>query len=195
MVFVSSQYWQEPHNGNITWIHEDGSKPFCVESGQTIVSQKLPPSPSSAGTVPELGHIQVQDTALYLSTLAGWKAIAPCTRSTGCEPWAGLWASNLGWPRCIKLTMPAQCDDDGHRQLAMMIRLVLQAVSSRIPLKFFVHPGSHRAKESWSVQNAVKQANCVFWHQTFPNISKTHWNNKIIPNGIPSIGYQGKIRL
>lgn len=28
MIFNSFQYWQEPHNGNTHWIHEDGSNPF-----------------------------------------------------------------------------------------------------------------------------------------------------------------------
>lgn len=45
MVFDSFQYWQEPHNTH--WIHEDGSKPFCMGWGQTI-SQKPPLSLSSA---------------------------------------------------------------------------------------------------------------------------------------------------
>ena len=64
-----------------------------MEGGQTIILQNSPPSASSAGTVFELGHIKVQDTAL--STLAGWKAIAPCTRPTGHGPWAGLWTLSL----------------------------------------------------------------------------------------------------
>lgn len=44
MVFDSFQYWQEPHNTH--WIHEDGSKPFCMGWGQAI-SQKPPLSLSS----------------------------------------------------------------------------------------------------------------------------------------------------
>lgn len=46
MVFNSFQYWQEPHNGNTHWIHEDGSNPFCTGWGQTLL-QKLPLSLSS----------------------------------------------------------------------------------------------------------------------------------------------------
>lgn len=43
--------------------------------------------------------------------------------------------------------MPEQCDGVGRRPQAMVMHLVLQVASSRIPLKFDVHPGSHRAKE------------------------------------------------
>lgn len=61
----------------------------------------------------KLGHIKVQDTAL--STLAGWKATASCTRSTGCESWPGLGVSVSGWPRCTRLTVPEQWDGAGPR--------------------------------------------------------------------------------
>lgn len=91
------------HNGNIYWIHEDRSQPFCAEWGQTIVSQKPPPSPITAPLELCLNQdiSKVQDTALSIP--AGWKTTAPCTRPTGHESWAGLWASSLRRPRCTKL--------------------------------------------------------------------------------------------
>lgn len=102
MVFASFKYWQEPQWQYLSnpWGQEPAL--LCgIRSHHHITEATTFTHHSSAGTVVEPIHIKVQHTAL--SILAGWKTIAPCTRPTGYESWAGLWASGFRQPRCTQL--------------------------------------------------------------------------------------------
>lgn len=146
MIFDSFQYWQEPHNGNTHWIHEDGSNPFRMRLQKPPLSlspalETRPyqrPGHSSINTGRLESHSFLHET--YWISVLGRPVGVNLRLTQMYQPYCA-WAVGRCWP---------QAQAHGNTS-------ILQEVNSTILLKFYVHPG-HSAQQSWSAQNAVKQS-------------------------------------
>lgn len=188
IVFDSFQYWQKPRNTN--WIHEDGSKPFCMGWGQTV-SQKPPLSLSSvleARTYQSSGHCSINTGRLesrsFLRQIYWMRVLATpggfSLRVTQMYQAYHAWAVGWCWPQAQAYlwwqVWSCRRSTSGFSQGFMFILVIVLSKADQ-------------QKMQWNKVQSDKRTR-VFWHQTFPSISKTYSNNKIISSGIPSTGYQ-----